>query len=338
MTQSRVIFRVPPVPYETIHGYLHRVAEENQLRDIYSILHETLGERRHHQIYIEDLLTLASYCRVYPDELFQLSGVVQRKSGGSLEWQVCGHRITKSSFIEFRQVKVCPLCLLEGAYVRGEWILSFYTSCAKHGCALVGHCHGCGRDIYWERINARYCGCGFDLSESIVQKSNLYAALCSDLIAYKIGQALPHQPWTLLRVSEFQSLDALSLDGLFKTIWFLGHCIGELGHYSTGHGVAKPKIHTANSIIEKAFSIVEDWPNRLGNELIATKDKQLSNSGMTLVDKLIGPVQSYYKNELQEPEFGFIVKAYERQVSLLRNSFGKKHRSSKNYGQYDFFD
>ena len=334
--QHRLIFRVEPRLYEDVFGYLTRVATANHLGGLHVILAEVLKVKTQSAITYSDLFSLSQYCRLHPNEITHLSGISRRFPENVRAWQVCGHWITKECFVATRQAKGCPLCLRDDAYVRGEWLLGFYTVCALNEVDMLNTCQKCRRKIDWNRRDIRYCSCGFDFSESKLQPGSPHGLLLSQIIAQKTDHPYTAITQSGLSSSQYEHLAALSLDGLCKTIWFFGHCLGELGQYGTGHGKLKPQAKDADAIIWKAIDIVQGWPLRLGDYIYSSKQRELSPSRSTLLEKLLGPVQNFFQEELQDSEFAFVRAAYEQHLKVLRKGLGRIHQPRIEEPQLEF--
>lgn len=325
MSTHRVIYRVVPESHEDIYGYLARVATRNHLAGLHSILSEVLGVKQA-AISFGDLPALADFCRLYPEEMVNLSGIVRKTAYGALAWQVCGQWVSKEPFIATRRAKVCPLCLRDAGFVRGEWTLNFYTACAHHSVALNDHCPRCRRAIPWNRRTARYCPCGCDLAMTDAPSAQPHGLFVAELIAHQCGQRVPLRPYPCISFLEHENLATLSLDGLCKTLWFLGHCLCELGRYSVGHGRMKPMPSDADAIILNALQAIEDWPKRFGELLEVSKHRANAERAGPLLEQLLGPVHKYLQRELQDDELTFVRVAYEQHLRNIWRSFGSRHQ------------
>lgn len=325
-----------PELHEDIFGYLTRVANDNHHGGLGAILSEVLGVKQQASISYADLPNLAYYCRLHIDEIVRLSGISRRLPEGTWAWQVCDKWVTKESFISTRRGKVCPACLQDRVYVRGLWLLNFYTVCAYHGTTLIEVCPACGRKIQWNRRSTRCCMCGFDFASAATKAGSHNSIMISKLIAFKCDYDIALLPSVDIKQVEYEHLAALSLDGFCKTIWFLGHCLGELGSYSTGHGRIKPMAAYADAIIEKALNIMRDWPNQLGERLRASKQRKLSAGSGTLLEKMLGPVHNYFQQELQDEEFAFVRTAYEQHLRNFRRTFEKYPQAKVHDRQLEF--
>lgn len=335
MTDFRLIFRVAPEIHEDIVGYLTRVANQNHLGGLDAILTEVLGVKQA-ALFIEDLPALAYYCRLNLEEMVHLSGIARRMPEGVRAWQICDQWITKAPFIATRRAKVCSLCLREAPYVRGMWSLSFYTTCVRHSVELIDRCPGCRKALKWNRRSIQYCSCGFDLARASPQAASGHGTMVAELLELQCGQDVVIHPYTGIGLGEHENLAKLSLDGLCKTIWFLGHCLGELGKYGSGHGRFKPMPSDADAIIVNALNILGDWPSRFGERLAACKERTPSKGSAALIEKLLGPVHNYLEQELQDSEFTFVRAAYEQHIHNIWRAFGKEHRRWNHDRQFEF--
>lgn len=64
---------------------------------------------------------------------------------------------------------VCPHCLSEEPWSRGEWELKAYVACEKHGVRLLEKCDQCKRKLSWDRTELLHCFCGRSLTDIATQ-------------------------------------------------------------------------------------------------------------------------------------------------------------------------
>jgi hypothetical protein len=320
MRNHRLIHRVEPHPYEDIVGFLVRVAERNHLAGPTAILEQVIGSASA-RVSPNHLPQLAFYCRNYLQELLQLSGLEQRKAGGDKAWQIAGEWVTKSSFVATRKVKVCPECLGEEPFIRGIWTLSFYTACHTHEIDLLEQCPSCKKVIKWGRRHIAHCGCGGELASAESIKATPRAIFISKLLARRSDPYISINT-NILPPAEVNKLAELSVDGLCKTIWFLGHCVSDLGNYGTGHGRLQPRGNAANSIINKTIDLLRDWPGGV-EVLLSHLLSQNPRLNIKQLEGLIRPVHNYLNDELQSDELKFLAAAYEQQIRLIWMTLGK---------------
>lgn len=327
MNSYRLIHRVVPYQYEDVFGFLTRVAVRNHVSGLEALLFTLLG-KQHSSVLITNLPRLAEYCRNQPEELLTLSGIEQRHSNGSRLWKVNDDWITKSTFISSRHAKICPQCLHVSPHIRGLWSLSLYTSCAWHGCALVDSCPACHRTLKWNRRHVCQCFCGFDFRLATSPSSSTGSSLIARLIAHQTDTSISLAT-DLLSNIETERLAKLSLDGLCKTIWFLGHCLGELGSFGAGHGCVRPRIDDAEKIITNAIALINRWPTRLIDHLNNCSRRPPMGTAGTLMNRLLGPAQHYLAEELQTDELTFVRAVYEQQLLAIWRTFGRPHQLRK---------
>lgn len=305
-------------------GFLTRVAERNRVGGLPVILSAISGTH-HISVTTAHLPRIADYCRNYLDELLQLSGIEQRLSDGSKAWQIAGEWISKNSFIGTRKVKVCPLCLKEGAFIRGLWSLSFYIACARHGIYLTERCTGCDRPLKWDRRHVSVCGCGFDLTKASSSPASDTSLLLARILAQRSDPTIVVTSPRLEPV-EIDRLVDLSIDALCKTIWFLGHCLAELGQYGAGHGRVRPTGDQAEHIIAQAFELLKAWPSTLATRLENIARSAPTSCPQARLERMMSPVEHYLHEELLGDDLNFIRVAYEHHIQSIWRTFGMRHR------------
>lgn len=325
MNDCRVIHRVEPYPHEDVIGFLMRVATRNHAAGPGELLARVTGSPTA-AVDIDDVQGLAQYCRLTASEAANLSGIVRRGAGQAIAWRIAGEWITKSAFVTPHRAKICPRCLAEHGYISGAWELTFYTVCAEHGLQLVTRCPSCKRALKWERRHVDRCGCGCDLTQAESNPVDGSPAWLAWLIARRTEMLSS----VLLGPADAASVDCLlnlSLDGLLKVVWFLGHCIGDLDRCHVAHGHAQPDIDDAQRIVDRAFALLRDWPRCLAAELVELSRRTASNTSASLLDRVLGPAQYYLREEMQAPEVAPFASAYEHIVSDIWRMAGHRCRS-----------
>lgn len=324
--RARVIHRVTPYPHEDLTGFLMRVAVRNHMLGPSELLSVVTGTPNR-QIQLKDLPILAELCRSTAQEVYQLSGYEWRINGEDRNWRVNGEWITKSVFISLRQAKVCPACLQERNIVRGEWSLSFYTVCAHHETHLLERCPACRRKLQWNRRYPDRCICRFNLAQSPLERSDGYAEALSKLLAYSTSGDPELLDGFPLDSKAFERLAGLSLDGICKTVWFLGHCLPELGNYGSGHGRKKPGGIEVEVMAEHAFKILNNWPDSIGNWLDELISSQLPiRFSATAFERLLAPMQHYFLADESAPELKFLTAAFEQHLRRIWFMLGQRQQ------------
>jgi len=131
-------------------------------------------------------------------------------------------------------------------------------------------------------------------------------------------------------------LAALSLDGLFKTIWFLGYYVAGFESLRWGHGLLRPKEAQADTIIECAFALLASWPEALDKQLrkIAQHPDRKRHDGLYV--SLFRPLIAYIEQDLNDPEFRFIHQAYELCIRKLWKEAGQLYAPRRLSNQLEF--
>lgn len=335
MNSHRLLQRVEPYEHEDAFSFLSRVAAANHLKDAYQIIGHCTGSSTGAMKY-KDISKLAYFCLNTTSEICQLSGIELARLEGNRIWQVGSEQISKAAFLCSRTVRICPQCLADQAYIRGHWSLTLYTVCAAHKTKMIDECPACLKKIKWDRPSVLHCLCGTDLSLASPEKAGPQELLFSQLINQR-GVA-HNQPIhsALLDYKQIEQLSKLSLDGLCKVVWFLGHCIGSLGLYGSGHGSKVLSLYEANTVIAQALDLLQAWPNKLGARLEELSLRQSSNSTDSLINKLFGPAQYYLHESLQGEELHFIRTAYEQFITHIWKGRYPQHIPREDKSQLEF--
>lgn len=324
LSLPRVIQRVAPYPFEDIYGYLIRVCETNHLKSVDFVLAQFIQGRR--TIRTCDLEALAYFCRTKPEEAQHLSGVELRQSDGERSWTMGSTHVGKANFIDARHTKICPRCLEETAFVRGEWSLTFYRTCAIHAVRMIDGCPRCRRPLKRTRRRIQVCDCGQSLTTLETEAAPAALRLVSRLL-------LRHP----LDVGDFAALDmrlhvadrlqALSLDGLCKTLWFLGHCLFEFESLASGHGRVRPTQPHAEKIIIQSVGLLSRWPEGLGDHLRRLTNRPITPGSAALIDRTLGPLQYYLYEVIDPAEVVFLTATYEQYIRHIWRDIGATGRT-----------
>lgn len=166
-----------------------------------------------------------------------------------------------------RQPRFCPCCLKESSHWRASWDLVFSTACVKHGINLHDQCPKCLKHLSWDRSRITHCGCGHDLRHVETEKAPEVAVQ----LAREIEFRLQHERGSLENAIEITR--TLDLHALLKLVWFLG-AYSRNAHRKPQKIVGLETILVANSMVEQAMSILNDWPARFHRLLGEVVDRQ----------------------------------------------------------------
>lgn len=318
-----LVRRVPPKVNESLVGYLMRAAEANRLRSRESILQSFIGTATRPPG-LREVERLAEFTRCSVSEIAQLFGFEARLEGNSRCWRIGSEWITKRSFVSSRTLACCPDCLKSDPYLPGTWELSFYRTCAVHRAGLVHHCPGCGKPLRWTRRGVCICSCGFDLRRAECQPGSDSSWMLAQIIEHRLYPDFELTVPPAMPAHMVERLAGLTLDGLFKTIWFLGHCVAEFDVCAVGHGRSQLKGEHADRVIENAFSLMADWPQSLAERLAVIAARPKGNTKASFYRNVLGPVANYMDEEIVGDELAFLRSTYEFHIRWIWRELGRK--------------
>lgn len=315
--------RVPPKVNESLVGYLMRAAEANHLRSRESILQSFIGTATRppgkHEIE-----RLAEFTRCSVREIAQLFGFQERREDNSSCWRIGPEWITKRSFVSSRSLACCPECLKNDPYLPGTWELTFYRTCALHRTSLVHQCHACGKPLRWTRRGVCLCSCGFDLRGAQSPPGSESSWMLAQVIEHRLYPDFELAVPSSIPVHMVERLAGLTLDGLFKTIWFLGHCVAEFDECAVGHGRTQLRGENADRVIENAFALLMEWPQSLAERLTVIAARPNGNKKASFYRNVLGPVATYMDEEISGGELTFLRSTYESHIRTIWRELGRK--------------
>lgn len=327
--------RVPPRIDESLAGYLMRVAEANYLRSRESVLQSFLGKASRLPR-VDEIEHLARFTRCSVSEVSQLFGFERRLEDRSACWKIGEEWVTKRNFVSSRTLACCPSCLAEDPYLPGVWELSFYRTCAVHRTNLIYQCPECRKNLRWTRAGVCTCNCGFDLRKARAMTGSQASWVLAQLIEHRLYSDFKLVVPTSLPIHMVERLANLTLDGLFKTIWFLGHCIADFGSCGSGHGRVQPRGDQVDRIIEEAFAMLADWPQSLANKVNEFANRGSGSKKNSFYRNALGPIASYMAEDIQDEELAFLRSTYEAHIRLRWRQLGRKSDLGADGRQLEF--
>ncbi len=140
---------------ESVRGYMWRVAtcngyqEPKHLFSILNLPHQWSGRRYYFRM-IEDVLMHmpapeAGWIGDEGDfELYQR----EQSKAGIQDWWIEG-------------IRICPLCLVNGGYIKKDWEIPAVTVCNEHRISLIHRCPSCTEPLTWHHSLRDHCSkCG----------------------------------------------------------------------------------------------------------------------------------------------------------------------------------
>lgn len=145
-------------PSESLRGYMYRTAQVNAYPRLFQGVSKVFDsmEGFMRQVSRRDpSLKSALESRIAPSTTPTEVSAFHLRLGD--EW------IPEKYFL-MRRRKVCPKCLKDHAWARGEWELKSLTACARHKVELVTECSNCHRGLAWINTDLLRCCCGHPLA------------------------------------------------------------------------------------------------------------------------------------------------------------------------------
>lgn len=335
---SRALIRVPPHRNESLRGYLMRVAAKNDIRHADEVLERVFGESRI-RVTPARAMRLADYCRCDVPEFIQLFGIEQRTVDNERQWQLGGEYVTKDYFTRMHRPSVCPMCLLEGSVLKGQWELTFYVVCPRHSIALVEFCPRCARRLTPHRRVFERCDCGFLLERAPLAVAPPEMLFVAALVERRLeGLQFLSLPEGGLRADTeaLERLAGLSLDALFKTLWILGHLAEAGRELLLGHGRSRPGAVAALDLVRGALSLLAHWPNRF-LRLLEERKEEFDREGLHSPSAYLMPLRRYLESEFPAGEAAFVHAAYSRFVLDAWRLRCHSHRARTRHNQLELF-
>lgn len=151
-------------PLESGQGYLLRVAPLNGLAGIADV-RRLLGRSSSATIDESDAKQISKWFGASPESLQYALGSTSYLDRAAPTYYG-GHKLTKPTFVNRTQPRICPSCLASEAVCRLSWDFAFVTVCHLHRESLLDHCNVCSKAIQWDRPAVDVCKCYAPLQSS----------------------------------------------------------------------------------------------------------------------------------------------------------------------------
>lgn len=318
-----LLFGCTPLDGESLVGFILRLTEANRLSTPNQLL-EYIGGRISRPPTPSDVPQLAYLCNCDPNLIARLFGFESRTERREVAWRFGTETITKPYFISSRTLAYCPTCISSEPFLRAEWELTLNTCCPLHGVHLEHQCPHCGRDTRWMRPGVTICHCGGLLTASTPRPATEFPLFISRLVRSVVDTQYAPSTCESIPYEISQKLSRLSLDALFKTLWFLGDVLPSLPRTRT-RSSSPLKCTDANQVLSRACAVLSDWPAKFFGELEYATRRPVTDNSASLIRNVYGPIHRYLSEDMDSDEFRFVRLAYEHHVKKLWAAARKVH-------------
>ncbi len=153
--EARFPIRLPLEPYESGQGYLLRLGALNGFEKA----RQALTGKGWGSMPTELDAELVS--RWFGESVPKLRWALGAANFSTAKGQTFygGHQLSRPTFINRTQPRVCTACLEETEYCKFSWDFSLVTACHHHQIALIDRCNVCHTALRWRRPTPSVCTC-----------------------------------------------------------------------------------------------------------------------------------------------------------------------------------
>lgn len=174
--QNTLLIQAIPYEDESPISFLLRTTELNAHSSIFnligrenyqSIIKESLNYHLADETRFHLVLKALNINNSYTSLAFERSGPTNRspRTIGAIE--------VIHELLELNNIRYCPICISENAYLRKVWMLKPIYACPIHSCFLIEACPHCEKPIRTRAGVKKCANCGFELDKApiVVAKS-----------------------------------------------------------------------------------------------------------------------------------------------------------------------
>ena len=170
---------------------------------------------------------------------------------------ISGHKVA-SEHVGFRNARICPQCLVEGAFIRSAWDLKAYVACHRHACMMLKHCTQCGVQLSSFRKALTQCDCGADLREQVTSEASENLVALMEVLWAKVAE----DSSVILKAKNERfpvvAMMAMDLDVLCKLIVELTAVSYQM---LSGYRPARKNLKVA-ALIPSVADVLASWPEK----------------------------------------------------------------------------
>lgn len=191
----------------------------------------------------------------------------------------------------------CPLCFLESAHLRGQWMLKLCCVCNRHGTNLHDRCPVCGLVQRLERVDFERCECGARLAAaSAVSAAAPLVRVTQAIEASIFGNATPG------------TLPSLAVAEWLRMASYLGQFTETFQPARPGKVANLHQLERASSLISGLGQLLNDWPKNFHAILAAIHRNAEATPS---IRRAFGPIYRVLYAELMGDSFQFLRDEFE---------------------------
>lgn len=309
-TGPRLIFRVEPIPLESPHGYLCRVAQAYSYNRPHWLL-QLAGLLPDKALQEDCAAHLAHVLRLEPEKWLAMCYRRVRGPGPFEQRSFCGKPVGADQ-LNLSRPRACPACLRERLVWWAIWDLGLVAACPIHRCLLLNQCPHCKKMLTWRRAAIERCCCGTDLRNVTtgVASADLLAinTLIYRAVGFSTGAAAEHELGDYHFPPE---LARLALGPLLRLIRSLGLLGEEVKLRRKQRPFRGTELITAIEAGQATTAALRDWPRSWCKVLGGMVLEKRGNAAELSLCESFGNFHRHLFYALPRSEFGFLHRGFE---------------------------
>lgn len=249
-----------PRPFESVQGFLQRLAESNGYPAI-----EWLQRFDGLPAYLHDFVGVAIFGFV-PKWLAEFEAPAVVPPGFD------------QKFCLGRRARCCVACLVTAPHWQAIWEHRLYVACHVHGLELVDACPACGSKLCWKRASMMRCHCGSEISsweQAEASRSSVDAArqIWCAFVKTIDAQTDAGRPQT-------SAIDDLCLASVASLISHLGATTDTTEYMLSPKAWRNLTLSETSRLISAAYSRLTDWPLKF-HDFLREEERSIEDAAVT---------------------------------------------------------
>jgi hypothetical protein len=309
---TRLLFRVEPIPSESLRGYFCRVTDAHRYdspqwlvslaglpKDAFALDREDRTRR------------IAQLARLEPEEYLAMCYRRVKRPGRFDQRTFCG-KLVSSGQLNLWRPRVCSCCLRERSVWWAIWDLFLVAACPLHRCLLINQCPGCKKMLAWERPAVERCRCGTDLRTGVAEAASADVLAMNTLIYRAAGFSTSTAAELELGEYHFPpELARLALDSLLRLIRSMQLLAGLASLRETPPRPCRTELISAIEADQAATAVLRDWPRAWCKALSGIVRKNSEYAPEMSLCESFGNFHRHLFYALPRSVFGFIHDGFE---------------------------